>query len=348
MAEINEQLIRQVFDEMVKTKPALSKYLIEEDEDEDEVDIRLLTDQLIKNFPWPIGIELRRLFSGVMRKLDLGRLDQLFKTTERTIQFISFVMVIELVEAIKAGKIQVDDTFSEQFRKRFYVLSLGNYTWLIRAIGNLFIKHEAEFFMTEMAGICNKKFYAALDSWVPERNEIDHYQINLTDWEIEKRCVMYEEKLAYILSQIAFHVKYRMVTIREIKVNKRHNKEAQFQHLIDILNSADSDFRSNSQIYDHYVDSNAVLLMKSIKEPKDFLNLSPLIIDTRPEVIDDKDKFELKKDIFLYTKFQGDKIFYVGTQIINKCDLSSLSSYNNLLEEYADIMDTISSTETAA
>ena len=26
----------------------------------------------------------------------------------------------------------------------------------------------------------DKKFYAALDFWVPERNEIGHYQINLT------------------------------------------------------------------------------------------------------------------------------------------------------------------------
>ena len=60
MISANNNLITEVFDEMVKHKPVLSKHLII-DEDEDEVDSRILADQIIQNFPWPIGIELRRL-----------------------------------------------------------------------------------------------------------------------------------------------------------------------------------------------------------------------------------------------------------------------------------------------
>ncbi len=68
MANINETLIRSVFDEMVKHKPSLSKVLVA-DEDEDELpDYRILADLIIKNFPWPVGVELRRLFSGSMRQ----------------------------------------------------------------------------------------------------------------------------------------------------------------------------------------------------------------------------------------------------------------------------------------
>ena len=97
MAQINENLIRSVFDEMVKYKSSLSKYLIvDEDEEDEEIDYRILGDQIIKNFPWPVGVELRRLFSGSMRQLDRLRLDQIFKTIERTMQFVSFVMLSQL------------------------------------------------------------------------------------------------------------------------------------------------------------------------------------------------------------------------------------------------------------
>ena len=66
MAKINEDLILKVFAEMVKNIPSISKYIPEKDDDE-EIDYRINGDLVIKNFPWPIGVELRRLFSGSMR-----------------------------------------------------------------------------------------------------------------------------------------------------------------------------------------------------------------------------------------------------------------------------------------
>jgi len=339
MVHVNESLVRLVFDEMVKYKPSLSKFLIiDDDDDDDDVDVRLLADLIIKSFPWPIGVELRRLFSGSMRELDRGRLDQLFKTVERTVQFLSFVMIIELQEEIMNKKIKVSSEYKAQFAKRFLVLSLGNFTWLIRTIGTIFSDHHVDYYMPEMEKIFNKSLYKSLDFWVPERNEIGHYQINLTDAEIEKRCVEYADRLAEILKSIAFLVNYKLVTIQEIKVLKSRHKEAKFEHLMDILNSSDSEFRSKEAVFDSFSDSRAVLLMRSIKDPSDFLNLSPLIIDTRTETIDSKEKFNLKKDIFLYTKFQNNKIYYVGTEITEKCDLTYLSNYHDLLGEFMQLL----------
>jgi hypothetical protein len=337
LSQVNDALIRGVFDEIVKYRPALAKYLIA-DEDESEVDIRILADQIIKSYPWPIGVELRRLFSGSMRALDRGRLDQLFKTIERTTQFISFVMVTELYEEIVNKKLEVDEKFISQFTPRFVQLSLGNFTWLIRAIGTLFEKKEVQYFMPEMKGMLHENFYKGLDFWVPERNEIGHYQINLTQEEIERRCVEYTEKLAYILKQIAFITKYKLVTIREIKVNKTRHRDAKYAHSIDMLNSSDSDFKTTEEVLDTFSDSRSVLLMKSVKEPKEYLNLSPLIIDTRTEVIDTKEKFNIKKDIFMYTKFRDRKLMYVGTEVTEKCDLTNLSNYNELVADFETLM----------
>lgn len=339
---INEVLIRKVFDEMVKYKPSLSKMVISEDEDEEVSDYRVLADLIIKNFPWPIGVELRRLFSGSMRQLDRMRLDQIFKTIERSMQFLCFVMLAQVTKSKQEGKLTIPQSFSKEFTGRFMVLSLGNFSWMIRAIGNLFQDQKIEWFMPEMTGCFDNKFYAALDFWVPERNEIGHYQINLTQEEIEKRCVEYEEKLTSILERISFLAKYKLVSVKEIKVIKSKIKEASFHHIFNLLNSSDSDFKANEFNEATYTDSHSVLLMKNIKTIDEYLNLSPLIIDTSMEVLDTKEKFDIKKDIFMYSKFRNDQLMYLGTEVTEKIDLRSLKNYEVLLMEFKHLLSTIS------
>lgn len=195
--------------------------------------------------------------------------------------------------------------------------------------------------MPEMSEKLDKKFYGALDFWVPERNEIGHYQINLTQEDIEKRCVEYEEKLTYILQSIAFFAKYKLVSVREIKVRKPKNQDARFHHVIDLLNSSDSDFAAKEIDESKFSESHAVLLMKTIKAIEEYLNLSPLIIDTNSEVLDTKEKFGIKKDIFMYTKFRNDQLFYLGTEVTEKCDLKALSNYDQLVTEFKDLLSAI-------
>jgi len=345
MAASNELLIQKVFLEMVKHKPSLQKMLIaDEGEEEETMDPRMLGDLIIRNFPWPIGVELRRLFSASTRQLDRMRLDQIFKTIERTMQFISFLMICQVWKDVKEKGLVLPDNFKKDFPDRIMVLSMGNFTWLIRALGTFMQDKGNPWFMPEMGENFDKKFYAALDFWVPERNEIGHYQINLTNEEIEKRCVEYEEKLAIILEKLAFIAKYKLVSVREIKVIHPKNQEARFNHRIDLLNSSDSGFKAQELEEAKYAESNSVLLMKSLKSFDEYLNLSPLIIDTNAEVIDDKEKFDIKKDIFMYTKFRGDQIMYVGAEVTEKCDLRSLHNYANLVAQFKDMLATISGT----
>ena len=344
MAAINEDLILKVFAEMVKTRPSLSKYIPEIDDDE-EVDYRIIGDLVIRNFPWPVGVELRRLFSGSMRQPGKLRLDQIFKTIERTIQFVSFVMVCQVWYDAISKKVSLPEKIKNEFAKRFPVLTMGNFCWLIRTLATTYSEQKLEWFLPEMNEQFDKKFFAALDFWVPERNEIGHYQINLDEREIEKRCVEYEEKLTMILERIAFFAKYRLVSVRDIKVIKPRIHAARFHHIIDLLNSSDSDFKGKEIDEAKFSDSQSVLLMKSIKSFDDYLNLSPLIIDTNSETIDAKEKFDLRKDIFMYTKYRSGHIMYLGTEVTEKCDLRSLSNYDILLEEYKELMLAISGVE---
>jgi hypothetical protein len=290
-------------------------------------------------------VELRRLFSGSMRHPGKLRLDQIFKTIERSMQFVSFVMVCQVWFDIKSKKAIIPDPIKAEFATRFQVLTMGNFCWLIRTLATIYTEQKLDWFLREMNEQFDKKFFTALDFWVPERNEIGHYQINLDDREIEKRCVEYEEKLTMILQRIAFFANYRLVSVRDIKVIKPRIHEAKFHHIIDLLNSSDSDFKGQEIDEATFSDSQSVLLMKSIKSFDDYLNLSPLIIDTNSETIDAKEKFDLRKDIFMYTKYRSGLLMYLGTEVTEKCDLRSLSNYNILLEEYRELLFTIGGVE---
>jgi len=342
MSEINEILIRKVFDEMLKHKASLSKMILTDDDEDEVPDYRILADLIIKNFPWPVGVELRRLFSGSMRQLDRMRLDQIFKTIERSMQFLSFIMLSQASKMSEERKLVIPEGFSIEFRNRFLVLSLGNFSWMIRSIGNMFQSQKVEWFMPEMSSSFDDKFYSALDFWVPERNEIGHYQINLTQEEIERRCVEYEEKLTFILQRISFLSKYKLVSVKEINVIKSKMENARFHHVFDLLNSSDSDFKANEFNETTFTDSHSVLLLKSIKSIDNFLNLSPLVIDTSTEVLDSKEKFDIKKDIFMYSKFRNDQLMYLGTEVTEKVDLRSLRNYETLLTEFKQLLTVIS------
>jgi hypothetical protein len=78
--------------------------------------------------------------------------------------------------------------------------------------------------------------------------------------------------------------------------------------------------------------------MKSLKRPDDFLNLSPFIIDTRGEIIDSREKFNLKKDIFICEGFANNNIRYTGTEVTEEADLRSLSNYHELVEDFRQII----------
>jgi hypothetical protein len=213
---------------------------------------------------------------------------------------------------------------------------------MIRAFGNLIQDQKITWFIPEMSESFDNKFYGALDFWVPERNEIGHYQINLTQEDIEKRCVEYEEKLIFILRRISFLVKYKLVSVKEIKVIKSKINEAAFHHVFDLLNSSDSDFKANEFDESRFTESQSVLLMKSIKTLDEYLNLSPLIIDTSTEVLDSKEKFDIRKDIFMYSKFRNDQLMYLGTEVTEKIDLRSLKNYDTLLKEFKYLLSVIS------
>jgi len=341
-----ETFIRKVFGSMVKYKPSYAVFL---DEDDDSFDIRELSNNITKSFPWPIGIEIRRLLSGSMEGLNRGRIDQIFKSFERTVQFISFVMLIQLLEHSIKEQVKIPLTFKNQFKSRFTTLTMGNYVWLIKEISAIMSTNGIKPFMAEIETAFTKNFFKSLDYWTPERNEIGHFQVNLSDEEIEVRCNEYLDKLGDLLSDIAFVIKYPLITVTEIQLIKSKRENVHYLHSMLMLNSSSSSFSGKNEDFLQFADTHSVLLIKSLKNvATEFLNLSPLIIDTHSEKMETREKLmKLKKDIYLYSKWdlRSNSLHYNGTEATEKPDMKLVSFYDQLLKDHEEIMKIFSTNE---
>lgn len=331
--KINEILIRQVFEAVSPHRPSLNR-ISELARTDEGFDYRILGDLVIKSYPWPIGVELRRLFSGSMRQADRLRLDQVFKTLERIVQFLCFTMIIELWERAATKGISIPDTFRREFGKRIQLLSLGNMAWILKNAWIIGQDHKIDWFISEFGESFPAKFFDDIETWVPERNEIGHYLVNLSDSEIERRCIEGQDKLVQLLCELAFLVRYELMSVRLISVRSSRRQDARFIHTVDLLNSFDSDFSAKELTNKTFTESDAVLLTKDPENITEYLNLCPFIIDTHSEVIDTREKLAIRKDIFLYSSFKREHILYIGTEIKEKCDLRSLSIYPMLQSEF--------------
>lgn len=341
MNTLNDTLAQQVFKAMAIHRPQLAA-LADLGDDDGEIDIRLLGDQIIRNFPWPIGIEVRRLLSGSMREPDRRRLDQLFRTFERSVQFLAFVMVVQLWKARKERPFPLPTSFVNEFQRRATLVSLGNLTWMVRQIARIWKNTDNQWFVTEIGPLVTDKFCDELDGWVPERNEMGHYQVNLTGEEVQRRCVMANERIISLLTKLAFFSKYKLVSVRDVKVQKQQYHPAVFDHRIDVPNSGDRDPKTQDLKSVPFTGNNAVLLLKGMKNVEEYLNLSPLVIDTHGEQIDTKEKLALRKDVFLFSKFREGGLFYSGAEATERSDLRALGNYTQLVAEFQDMMATMS------
>jgi hypothetical protein len=331
---------------MVSVKPKLAAFL---DLDENDFDLRALSDSITKSFPWPIGIELRRLLSANMEKLDRGRLDQIVKTIERIMQFLCFIMIIQLNEEALEKALSVPENLKKEFLRRFSILTLGNYTSLIRLLGKIFKDNDITPFCEELNNFLDNRFYKKLDFWVPDRNDISHFQINLNQGEIEVRCVEYLDRLEDILSDLVFIIKYPMIFIKEIQLIKQKRGKEKYSHKMEFLNSSSSIFSGQSIDLEKYTDSQNVLLVKNLKNPPQmYLNLFPLIISTQAEQMESKKiQTKVKEDVYLYTKWdeKEKRIHFVGTQTTEKVDLRLISCYDCMVTQFEEILNNFSSKE---
>ncbi|MDH3648907.1 MAG: hypothetical protein OEQ53_04445 [Saprospiraceae bacterium] len=297
------------------------------------IDNRMLANFIIQDFPWPVGVELRRLFSGDIRDRDKNRIDQVLKVAEKVAQFFSYCLMIQLWDQMKKQPLELSKDFEAQI-EQIGRPSFGTYVGIIRAIHNMFDKQNIDSFI-EYRGE-NGKFSKVIDQFnqlVNFRNEERHHIS-------EMDCQEGEELLKSVLGNLAVLAKYKLVTIREIKVVGPKLKPVVFQHSIRMLNSQHEDFTSVDQSFDAFSESHAVLLMKDFNSPEEYLNLSPLVVDTST-LLENQKIAGIKNGIYMYQQVKDGKFAYILTNAPEQAIFNDLPHFDYLKAQFDDFANTL-------
>jgi AraC-like DNA-binding protein len=298
-------LIEEIFRALVKHKPSLEKFLIVEEGEGESLDQRLLAYQTIKCFPWPIGVELRRLFSSDFSAISGLRLKQINKTLRKCLRFLSFLYISELVEQ---GKNKSPLSKTEMGEEICILLKRAEDQDLVSLLKLLpaSLKTQEKLFIPELEFVQENLWELELEAWLESLKESDSENLN-------QACEEAEQTLILVLKKLSFLARYRLVHVSAIKVEKPKFGEARFQHHYHFLNAIDADFKMHLESLDDFADSQAVLLMDSIKNTGEFLNLSPFIVDTYEE--EGLDKQKIKRDVFLYHHHEKGLLHFEGSDL---------------------------------
>lgn len=321
----NEVLIKKVSNQITLVKPD-TKVLFSSIQDRQKGQF------IIQYFPWPIGVEIRRLISGDRISQDQNRLEQLLKLGERSIQFLAFSLICDLW----SNKENIDFSISPDLKHHINEIdypSLGTWVGLIRASSSIINKFkEHSFFSKSEANwkklnLLSQQFVEIRNKKVHHNGEIDFDQV--------------EELISNLLVELCFLTKFEMVTVRDIQVYKSRLNPVNFEHNLALLNSTHKDFEAKKVNSTEFAESQAVLLLseQNIYEP--YLNLFPLIIDTK-SFQNSNSQIKGAHGVFLYHHRKQNKITYSGTEPLSNTDASIWGIENDISSEIDDLKKSLS------
>ena len=123
---------------------------------------------------------------------------------------------------------------------------------------------------------------------------------------IANQCIRAENSLTEILTSVSFLVKYPLVTIHDIDVQKyRHNQAARFEHLVIHLKNILGGYFERKLPRDEYMDNRSIILYNENKD--EYLSLTPFIID--------KNAFEKKEGELTDPYFYNNVVFANGDKV---------------------------------
>lgn len=326
--EVNDLLIDIICEEIAAHNPDLDYELSKED-----LDIPAIKREIVDSFPTPIGEQLRKLFTRSndpnevddMERFTLPRLEQLALTYQTTVQFLCFTILSQLWDArFKDPALEISTDYIVDFNSFFSLNSDNyqtfNYVRLIRTITDIFDEKQIPYFIEELHKVKfdilnNEELFEAYQFLYNLRVSIIEGDIDTKSENLEELCLEAEKFLGIILRELAFLVKYKLATIKNIELIKNRHEQPRFRHNQIILNRALTVASiGTAEVgveFNNFTDSKCVLFLKTKDdEVKDFLNLTPFIIDENALTSDYSTK------LFLYLYQDHENYYY---QFLNNC-----------------------------
>lgn len=280
---VNDGLIQTLFNAVAPHSMEVGM-LLELSRRTSRTDLRTVRQQIIDAFPSPVGEQLRKLFASNV--IDAARLSQLLVTYESITKLFAFATLSQLWNVLfdKPDLTITDEQWSalDAFRNLDAKAEpLFDYLELFRTVTAILSANGITTFMEECTaaaadlgsgeGLTARQFMNELRAEIaaapPPADEIESF------------CVQAETHLGIILSELAFIVRYKLATIKGIAISKARHKPPEFRHRQVLLDRVTAGFVDVEETRAAFTDNESVILLKDLQDVRDYLNLTPFVID---------------------------------------------------------------------
>ena len=320
-------------------------------EDGDEVDERILNREIIDSLPAPIGEQVRKLFSleaeaDQLDKIGLPRLDQLVKTHQTLLEFVSFIMLADIWEAkMKKPDLPVSDSMQAHIRLLFAkdkekLEDFDFSGWIKTSLEwleevKLLKETPSLLFLEDLPELHkayqkNPEFQVSCDFMEEMRQEVQQGKVSAE--EIESFCVQAEEHLSNLFTHYAFCARYKLNSIKRIVIQKTRNRPARYSHYRVKLDTITAGYKDVIKDYEEgFTEDKSVILLKGEKELGAYLNLAPFLIDENAL------KGEEKSKLFFLNWYDREKnAVHFKYADVQKDELVLTDQYPEIREQFDD------------
>lgn len=271
-----------VLDEMCKYNPDIYAQMVEQRGEETvNKDSRHYPGLIIENFPWPIGSQIRLL--RLYDKPNLERIEHLVSAYVITSQVLYYILLSDLWEQQRENEADVKWEHLPMSKEHYagfdFLKQIGPLYEQLTAIGLPFVS-EYEL-LTEALQQPDSPLNKAHQYLEELRGQL---KTNPPSADMDKVCQRTEQAVSIILRHAAFLAGYRMMTVRNIMVNRSRFETLAYELDMGPLNAAqgidlnlyqDDAFRRKT----NFADSFSVMLVDNENRMDQSLNLSPFIMD---------------------------------------------------------------------
>lgn len=279
--------ILQVLDDMGQFHPDIYHRMVEQrGEETEKVDTSAYPQLIISSFPWPIGSQIRILFVDEWREFGTQRIKQLLSTYIISSQVLYSILLSDFWEQVRQGQIPVPEDLHLQLPENKQAFLAKDWLSEMDVIYRRMMDHGAMPFVPE--------YELVAERWQDPENPLrkahtylEKLRARINDLpkaDLDKLCLQVEKAVALVLKQAAFLARYRMLTVRDITVDKPRCQELVYDLDMGYLSNSDGNFLSLYQDAEKrrksvYGNSRAIILVHDEDHLNESLDLSPFIID---------------------------------------------------------------------
>ena len=280
--------IMLTLDEMIRYNPDLYEQMIERRGNEEvKKDSKYMPELIIRNFPWPIGSQIR-----LLRQYDApdqNRLEHLISTYVRTTQLLYCILLSDLWEKSRRGIVKKPAEFTAIQPKTVDEYLRCDFLARIPALHDVFRSQHVAPFVPEFDVIA-KAMRDEGSHLAKAHADLEQRRASVLDGppkpDLAAQCRQAEMAVAIVLRHAAFLVRYRMLTVRSVSTLAPRFEEPIYEMDMGPLNAVVSNDLSLYQdpLFRRkpaFSSSHSVVLVSDEERmaKDDCLNLSPFVMD---------------------------------------------------------------------